>query len=471
MPLAGLLVWALLCATAQSLVASAGAQSNRSASDWRKLSRAGDSQRPEFKSKRIDVDLASPVNWRQLPSVQQQQQQKLPNLGLKQLVFAQSTEAPALRRAIQQQQLGQAKQEDPLECRWLNLREFSAITLEPEELIARDSADQPMYSLRASAYLRTQNSDLFIPLRHFRPPGRKTRSSSYRWWPLGAANQTGWPLAQLRCSISNEKEKENENENNNNNNTDTDTQAPVSLAQVSLANGSAWPERLIEQLIVQVDCGYLVLDLLASHPAAESGALPMVELSSISFYQNWAGELSTLGSPQAWREHMVFTSSSPPALPLLRMPLLSRFRCAHRVELAGQLGRRLVLDHFELIPFARPAHGPASQAAQQAELGPGLRPKRSPSVLLYRNQLTGGEYSARADEQLLASGQSCTTKLIECAPPPLVPSLARLTRPFDGNLSFSQQICKFYLSLLLARSLARSLACSRVSAHASRVLP
>jgi len=343
------------------------------------------------------------------------------------------------------------------ECRWLSLREFSAISLQDEELLARDSTNEPIYLVSMRAHLNMDDAN-FVPLHNFRPP---TRSSAYRWWwrrwpgdeedegelaGAGRGNgssageqQTGGgharlPLTQLNCSVPN------------------GPSSTASLASVQLvsngahrhaheqarragggggASGSSsgsgsgsggWRQardqgQLLEQLTIQLDCGYLVLDLLASEAA---GGVRQVELMSVSFYENWGGNMSTLASPFDWRRHLVFSTNN--SGPLIRMPQFSRYTCEHRVRLADRSrpGLSLVLDRFELQRLAPQvsAAEPASEQelasgfermpvggeargrprnSRQARGAPLVRARRSSqhsggTVILYKSPIVGGEY-------------------------------------------------------------------------------
>lgn len=294
------------------------------------------------------------------------------------LASASSLQAAPRAIRLQQQQAPPRPQQVALagsnyaaECRWLTLREFSAISLNNEELLARDSSGQPAYLVNMIAYVKSNEAN-FIPLRNFRAPAR---AGVFRWWhrPRQWASQSAErrvsALAQLNCSVP------------------SGGTASATLASLALSP-NARAEQLLEQLTIQVDCGYLVLDLLAD-PAA-SGA--QLELISISFYQNWGGNVTTLASPFDWRKHMVFTSNN--LGPLIRMPQFSRYICAHRIELAsqGQASVRLVLERFELQRLARQLA--ASAPAHEVELAHGFE-----KLLAFGQQQEARAHNAQQQQQ------------------------------------------------------------------------
>ena len=255
------------------------------------------------------------------------------------------------QRAPQQQQQQLAKGRRPTKgspggrpkqpaCKWMPLRDFKRVNFETGELILRDRSGRPCYLLSLTAFVRV-HSDAYFPLRNFRPGGYAV---------LAEGATSGAERLPLDCSVP-------------------ELVGAGSVANVSLLPAGRSRRPFREQLSILVDCGHLLLR------TRSDGSY--LALESISFAQGAESAGSSPGPPEGeqGQQQVVFSSSGPG--PLLLMPLVSRFVCQSRVQLASSgNGTQLVLDRFELQrlvgqpPPEASSAGAAASSSSSASLQP-----------------------------------------------------------------------------------------------------
>jgi len=117
------------------------------------------------------------------------------------------------------------------------------------------------------------------------------------------------------------------------------------------SRSSSWKANFREELVIFVDCGYLILQLVTDGS--------FLTLEAISFYQraDIASQIDMAEGdprdalpvvPSRRPEHLVFTSKGSKNYPLFTIPLTSRYVCRNRIELVANNSIQLVLDRFEL---------------------------------------------------------------------------------------------------------------------------
>lgn len=240
-------------------------------------------------------------------------------------------------------------------CGWMSLQDFKKVSLDNGETIIRDSQDQPSYILSMRAYLMWNNS-AYIPLNNL-----KVLSSIIKFdGPNDGASVQSLPL---NCSfVVNDNAPGQASSNNN---------AFTSLL-VPIQNQN---RPFKEEIIILVDCGYLVLETYGD------GAF--LSLNTISFHQNIKPP-SVINEERSGKSfidtesqgHLVFSSSSsnnsstPSSssnnVPLLTIPLISRYICENRVILNGSQSIQLVLDRFELQRLTYPIETKLNITDEQA---------------------------------------------------------------------------------------------------------
>lgn len=242
-------------------------------------------------------------------------------------------------------------------CNWMSSDEIKNLTLPTNELIVRDSIGSPAYIIRFRALIRLKDNAYF--------PLRNILSHLYlkRVYQLPNLSEALNPTSTRREIKLLESE---------------------ALLHRNLTYSHDWLE---EEMFILVECGYLIIEVL------NDGMFLL--LKSISFYKSPnlpnGSDGSNLGKSFLHRqtdlhliktiEHLVFATdystigevashqvTASQGLPLLIMPIRSRYICQNRIVLIGNNSVQLILDEFEMkrvsgiakdnsTPFRPTVHG------------------------------------------------------------------------------------------------------------------
>lgn len=210
-------------------------------------------------------------------------------------------------------------------CNWMSSDEIKNLALPTNELVVRDAIGGPTYIIRFRAHIKLKDNAYF--------PLRNIQSHLY----LRRVFQQPNNLADSRHQWTRQEIKLLESE---------------ALLHRNMTYSHNWLE---EEIIILVDCGYLIIEvlndgmfLLVNSISFYKSSNPSSGSYSEKFYLHRQTHLPLIKTT----EHLIFavdkSGSGERTLPLLIMPIRSRYICQNRIVLSGNNSVQLVLDEFEM---------------------------------------------------------------------------------------------------------------------------
>lgn len=284
-------------------------------------------------------------------------------------------------------------------CNWLTMLEIRNLSFDTADVVIRDSYERPCYFVSMKAYVNF-NGDFYFPLRNLRPHPKGSYRIHFDKGPERLDKDKQHLV--LNCSFPDNSEK--------------------AITSVSLMSAKRANRAFTEEIVIQVECGYLMLQLRVDGT--------YLALQRISFYQednmsipdrmadaefDAAGRIVQKSRKERpWTDlnlfwqRLVFTSTNgtdKSSNPLIVMPAFSRYLCQNRIVLTGNNSVQMVIERFELQRITDESSvGQASNSKSDAYNGhEGLlerdtfvdtRPRRSTTTILYKKPLEGGKFKA-----------------------------------------------------------------------------
>lgn len=261
--------------------------------------------------------------------------------------------------------MGQSKQVAAENCHPMKLTDFQRVSLATGEMVVRDAEGRPCYTLTICGYIQWNDDSLF-PLKNFKV---------YQHTIFELSDGGARLVRPLNCSVTGDC------------GTGTDL---TGLYQKQIRS-------FREEIIVFVDCGYLVLRTRVLGP--------YMSLESLSFYRTTVPAVSSKSVSKSSRkfvkivsqmqpQDLIFSTDGTKNHPLFFAPLVFIYTCSNRIELTGNNSVKLVLEKFEI----------QRSAYLIPEIGSTLKPASGTSEL--SNQESGPHEFIRSEKSLLNIGKS-----------------------------------------------------------------